>query len=155
MSTIKKPHAERPSLHVGAWVIKIKKVSSSKGSEISHTCRSTFPPPNQKSFSSQDSMEGKLESMYLNICLDISSLANLVCRNRLGCLGYKYITPSIVKGLSHNQSTNSTFFLQFTSLSAASLFSFLCEVFQFDQGRITFERLDLLVSFHLPNKSKL
>ena len=113
---------EARASHGCARVIKIKKASSSKGSEISHACRSTFPPPNQKSFSSQDSMEAKLESMYLNICLDISSLANLVCRNRLGCLGYKYITPSIVKGLSHNQSTNSTFFLQFTSLSAASLF---------------------------------
>ena len=119
---MKKPHAERPRLHVGGQVIKIKKASSNEGSKISHACKSTFPPPNQRSFRSMDFTEGKLESMYLNICLDISSLANLVCRNRLGCLGYKYITPSIVKGLSHNQSTNSTFFLQFTSMSAASLF---------------------------------
>ena len=130
MSTIKKPHAERPSLHVGAWVIKIKKTSSSKGSEISHTCRSTFPPPNQKNFGNKDSTKGKLESMYLNICLDISSLLSLVCRNWLGCLDYKYVPPSIVKNLSHDQSTNPTFFLQFTLLSATSLFSFSASSFE-------------------------
>ena len=32
-------------------------------------------------------------SFYLNI----SSLASLMCRNRLGCLGYKYVPPFIVK----------------------------------------------------------
>ena len=54
------------------------------------------PPPNQGSFNSKDSTEGELE-------LDISSLASLVCSNGLGCLGYKYVPPSIVKVLSHDQ----------------------------------------------------
>ena len=119
---MKKPHAERPRLHVGGQVIKIKKASSNEGFKISHACKSTLPPPNQRSFRSMDFTEGKLESMYLNICLDISSLLSLVCRNWLGCLYYKYVPPSILKDLSHDQSTNPTFFLQFTSLSAASLF---------------------------------
>ena len=36
----------------------------------------------------------------------------------------------------------------------AIFFSFY-ELFQADQGRLTFERLDLLVSLHLPSKSEL
>ena len=32
---------------------------------------------------------------------------------------------------------------------------FFCEFFQADQGRLTFERLGLLVSFRLPSKSEL
>ena len=127
---MKKPHAERPRLHVGGQVIKIKKASSNEGSKISHACKSTFPPPNQRSFRCMDFTEGKLESMYLNICLDISSLVSLVCRNWLGCLGYKYVPLSIVKSLSHNQSTNSIFSLQFTLLSATSLFSFPASSFE-------------------------
>ena len=127
---MKKPHAERPRLHVGGQVIKIKKASSNEGFKISHACKSTFPPPNQRSFRSMDFTEGKLESMYLNICLDISSLVSLVCRNWLGCLGYKYVPLSIVKSLSHNQSTNSIFSLQFTLLSATSLFSFPASSFE-------------------------
>ena len=152
---MKKPHAERPRLHVGGQVIKIKKASSNEGSKISHACKSTFPPPNQRSFRSMDFTEGKLESMYLNICLDISSLVSLVCRNWLGCLGYKYVLPCIVKGLSHDQSTNPTFYLQFT-FRRLRHFSFLFdEFFRVDQGRLTFERLYLLVSFRLPSKSEL
>ena len=127
---MKKPHAERPRLHVGGQVIKIKKASSNEGSKISHACKSTLPPPNQRSFRSMDFTEGKLESMYLNICLDISSLVSLVCRNWLGCLGYKYVPPSIVKDLSHDRSTNPTFFLQFTLLSVTSLFSFSASSFE-------------------------
>jgi len=38
--------------------------------------------------------------------------------------------------------------LHFTLLSATSLFSLFGEFFQADQGRLTFERLDLLVSVH-------
>ena len=114
---MKKPHAERPRLHVGGQVIKIKKASSNEGFKISHACKSTLPPPNQRSFRSMDFTEGKLESMYLNICLDISSLVSLVCRNWLGCLGYKYVPPSIVKVLSHNQIKH-IYFLKYFYLSA-------------------------------------
>ena len=32
---------------------------------------------------------------------------------------------------------------------------FFCKFFRVDQGRLTFERLDLLVSFRLPSKSEL
>ena len=56
-----------------------------------------------RSFRSMDFTEGKLESMYFNICLDISSLLSLVCRNWLGCLDYKYVPLFIVKDLSHDQ----------------------------------------------------
>jgi len=40
------------------------------------------------------------------------------------------------------------FISQFTFLSATSLFSLFGEFFQADQGRLTFERLDLLASVH-------
>ena len=36
-----------------------------------------------------------------------------------------------------------------------AIFFLFCEFFQADQGRLTFERLDSLVSFHLPSKSEL
>ena len=62
--------------------------------------------------------------------------------------------PAIVKIDTHPTNTNSLY-LQFTFSSAAlPSFSF-CEFFQDDQGCLTFERLDLLVSFCLPNKSGL
>ena len=80
--------------------------------------------------------------------------SKFVCRNRLGCLDYKYVLPSIVEGLSHDQSNNSIFYLQFTFSATSPLLFFFDEFFQVDQGRITFERLDLLVSFRLPNKSE-
>jgi len=94
--------------------------------------------------------------MYFNISiLDISSLASLVCRDRLGCLAYKYVLPSILEGLSHDQQTNSTFYLQFT-FRRLRHFSFLFdEFFQVDERHLTFKRLDLLVSFCLPSKSEL
>ena len=125
LTQTKKPHAERPRLHVGGQVIKIKKASSNEGSKISHACKSTFPPPNQRSFPSMDFTEGKLESMYFNICLDISSLLSLVCRNWLGCLDYKYVPPSIVKGFI-TRSTNKLYFLLAIYFSATSplFFSF-------------------------------
>ena len=109
-----------------------------------------------RSFISKDSIERKLESTYLGISLDISSLVSFVCYNRLGCLGYKYVPCSFYKRLSHDQQTNSTFYLQFT-FRRLRHFSFLFgEFFRVDQGRrITFERLDLMVSFRLPSKSEL
>ena len=57
-----------------------------------------FPEGSEGSLISKDSTEGKLESMYVSISfyLDISPLANLVCRDRLGCLGYKYVPSFIV-----------------------------------------------------------
>ena len=42
---------------------------------------------------------------------------SLMCRNRLGCLDYKYIPPSIVKGLSHDQ-YKIIYFLKYFYLSA-------------------------------------
>ena len=81
----------------------------------------------EESFISKDSTQEKLESMYLSIsfCLDISSLASLMCRNRLDCLGYKYIPPSIVKGFI-TRSTNKLYFLPAIYFSATSplFFSF-------------------------------
>ena len=57
--------------------------------------------------------------MYLSIsfCLNISSLASLMCRNWLGCLGYKYVPPSIVKVLSHDQYKH-IYFLKYLYLDA-------------------------------------
>ena len=53
----------------------------------------------ERSFIYEDSTERNLESMYLIISfyLDIPSLASFVCRNPLGCLGYKYVLPFIVE----------------------------------------------------------
>ena len=42
-------------------------------------------------FVSKNSTERELESIYLNISLFRYSLASLVCRDGLGCLGYKYV----------------------------------------------------------------
>ena len=107
------------------------------------------------SFVSKDSTQGKQSlCILILVSLDISSLASLVCRDRLDCLGYKYVLPSIVEGLSHDQSNNSIFYLQFTFSATSPLLFFFDEFFRVDQGRITFERLDLLVSFRLPNKSE-
>ena len=95
--------------------------------------------------------------MYLSIsfCLDISSLASLMCRNRLGCLGYKYVPPSICKSFATRQINKPYFLLAiYFSVGGFAIF-FFCEFFQVDQGHLTFERLDLLVSFHLPSKYEL
>ena len=108
------------------------------------------------SFISENSIQGKQSPCILIlVSLDISSLASLVCRDWLDCLGYKYVLPSIVEGLSHDQSNNSIFYLQFT-FRRLRHFSFLFgEFFRVDQGRLTFERLDLLVNFRLSSKSEL
>ena len=97
----------------------------------------------------KDSTQENLESMYLSIFfyLDISSLASLVCRDRLGCLGYKYVLSFIVGGLSHDQYNNTLQFPLYFFGDFAFSFLFFDEFFRVDQGRLTFERLDLLVSF--------
>ena len=53
----------------------------------------------ERSFIYVDSIKREFESMYLVIFFyfDIPSLASFVCRNRLGCLGYKYVLPFIVE----------------------------------------------------------
>ena len=105
----------------------------------------------------KNSTKMKLESMYLSIsfCLDISYLASLMCHNRLGCLGYKYVPSSICKSFV-TRPINKPYFLLaiYFSVSGFAIF-FFCEFFRVDQGRLTFERLVLLVSFRLPNKSEL
>ena len=95
--------------------------------------------------------------MYLStfFCLDISSLASLMCRNRLGYLGYKYVPPSICKSFVTRPINKLYFFLAiYFSVGGFAIF-FFCEFFRVDQGRLTFDLLDLLVSFRLPNKSEL
>ena len=86
----------------------------------------------EKGFIDEDSAERKLESMYLVISFyfDIPSLASFVCRNRLGCLGYKYVLPFIMERFVTRPINKFYFFLQFTFLSAASLFSFFCDSFE-------------------------
>ena len=78
-----------------------------------------FPEGSEGSLISKDSTEGKLESMYVSISfyLDISPLASLVCRDRLGCLGYKYI-PSLIVRVFITRSTNKLYFLHTISFSA-------------------------------------
>ena len=105
----------------------------------------------------KNSTKMKLESMYLSIsfCLDISYLASLMCYNRLGCLGYKYVPLSICKSFV-TRPINKPYFLLaiYFSVSGFAIF-FFCEFFRVDQGRLIFERLDLLVNFRLPSKSEL
>ena len=103
----------------------------------------------ERSFIYEDSTERKLESMYLVISFyfDIPSLINFVCRNRLGCLGYKYVPTSICKSFATRQINKPYFLLAiYFSVGGFAIF-FFCEFFRDDQGRLTFERLDLLVSF--------
>ena len=81
----------------------------------------------EKGFIDEDSAEKKLESMYLIISfyLDIPSLVSFVCRNRLGCLGYKYV-PSFIVERFITRSTNKLYFLPAIYFSATSplFFSF-------------------------------
>ena len=70
-------------------------------------------------------------------------------------VGYKYEPPAIVRIDTHPTNTN-LLYLQFTFSSATSpSFSLFREFFRADQGCLTFEQLDLLVSFHLPSKSEI
>jgi len=111
----------------------------------------------EKGFIDEDSAERELESMYLIISfyLDIPSLVSFVCRNRLGCLGYKYV-PSFIVERFITQSTNKLYFLPAIYFTVGGfVIFFFCEFFRVDQRRLTFERLDLLVSFCLPSKSEL
>ena len=94
--------------------------------------------------------------MYLSISFYLDFfLASWVCRDQLGCLGYKYVPHLLCKGFVTRPINKSYFFLAiYFSVGDFAIF-FLGKFFQVDQGRLTFERLDLLVSFHLPSKSKL
>ena len=66
----------------------------------------------EQSLIKKDSTERELESMYLVIFfyLDIASLASLMCCNRLDCLGYKYVPPSIVERFITRSINKSYFF---------------------------------------------
>ena len=67
---------------------------------------------------------------------------------------YKYEPPAIVKIDAHP--TNKTLLLAIYFLAGDfAIFLFFREFFQADQGRLTFERLGLLVNFLLPSKSEL
>jgi len=80
-----------------------------------------------------------------------------ISRNRLGLvsLGFIYISCTGLEKVDTHP-INKT--LQFSNnlLSSQRFRYFLFrEFFRVDRGRLTFERLDLLVSFCLPNKSEL
>ena len=91
------------------------------------------PTDRQGAIISKDSTEG-LESMYFNISFQF----RFCLSDKLVQTINMYLLVS-VKGLSHDLSTNPTFSLQFTFSSATSPFSFFCEFFRVDQGRLTFE----------------
>jgi len=92
-------------------------------------------------------------------------MSRLACRldmcTRVFSLYDKTGCPINIKGpghlyfLSHEQQTNSTFYLQFIFRGLHHLSFLFGEFFRVDQGRLTFKRLDLLVSFRLPSKSEL
>ena len=69
-------------------------------------------------------------------------------------MGYKYGSPAIVKIDTHPNKQTLLLAIYFLIVDFAILFLFH-EFFQADQGRLTFERLVLLVSLHLPSKSEL
>ena len=88
----------------------------------------------EQSLIKKDSTERELESMYLIISfyLDIASLASLMCRNRLDCLDYNYIPPSIVK-IFITRSINKPYFLPaiYLTVGGFTIF-FFCEFFRVD-----------------------
>ena len=63
--------------------------------------------------------------------------------------------PAIVKIDTHPTNTTLLLAIYFLVGDFATFFSFSNEFFQADQGRLTFERLGLLVNFRLPSKSEL
>ena len=69
-------------------------------------------------------------------------------------MGYKYETPAIVKIDRHPNKQTLLLAIYFLVGGFAILFLFH-KFFQADQGRLTFERLGLLVSLRLPSKSEL
>jgi len=56
--------------------------------------------------------------------------------------------PAIVKIDTHPTNTTLLLAIYFLVGDFVILFSFSCEFFQADQGRLTFERLGLLASLH-------
>ena len=82
-------------------------------------------------------------------------LASWVCCDQLGCLGYKYVPHLLCKGFVTRPINKLYFFPCKLLFSRRHRYFFFCEFFRVDQGRLTFERLDLLVSFHLPSKSEI
>ena len=68
--------------------------------------------------------------------------------------GINMSPPTIVKIDTHPTNTTLLLAIYFLVGDFAIFFLFR-EFFQADQGRLTFERLDLLVSFRLPSKSEL
>ena len=73
----------------------------------------------------------------------------MLCRNRLDCvgMGYKYDPPAIVKIDTHPNRQTLLHAIYFFIGDFAIGFPFR-EYFQADHGRLTFERLGLLVSLH-------
>ena len=69
-------------------------------------------------------------------------------------VGYKYEPTAIVTDWYTSNKQNFTLLAIYFSVSDFAIFFFFREFFQADQGRLTFERLGLLVSFRLPSKSK-
>ena len=63
-------------------------------------------------------------------------------------------SPAIVKIDTH-PNTQTLLLATYFLVGDFAIFFFFCEFFQADQGRLTFERLDLLVSLRLPSKSEL
>ena len=68
-------------------------------------------------------------------------------------MGYKYEPPAIVKIDTHPN--KQILLLAIYFLVGDFAIFFFREFFQVDKGRLTFERLGLLVSFRLPSKSEL
>ena len=93
--------------------------------------------------------------LVFSFSLDISFLTSFVCRNWLGYLYYKYVPLIHGKRFITRSINKSYFFLAIYFFVGDFAIFFFCELFQVDQGCLTFERLDLLVSFHLPSKSEL
>ena len=75
--------------------------------------------------------------------------------NRLGCLGYKYVPPSIVERFITRSISKPYFLPAIYFIVGGFAIFFLCEFFRVDQGHLTFEQLDMLISFCLPSKSEL
>ena len=69
--------------------------------------------------------------------------------------GINMSPPAIVKNDTHPTNTTLLLAIYFLVGNFATPFSFSYEFFQADQGRLTFERLGLLVSLYLPSKSEL
>ena len=69
-------------------------------------------------------------------------------------MGYKYEPPVIVKIETHPNKQTLLLAIYFLVGGFTILFLFR-EFFQADQGRLTFERLCLLVTLRLPSKSEL